>query len=236
MDRDPANPIPFRAPDSAVASLFHEVARLCVLAHVEPIDALNMLRTGLTQAKTAIGIDAKADVDAFVAGQVLGEWYQNSRFLDLKGNPAKLSISRGDFTALCRTASARTDEANILNLLLEANAVSVTGDYVAAHRRELILGFAHPVSVTRGVRLAAGFLASLNHNLAKGEREPSRFERSVVNVKLGRRHIPALLAYLSIHGQSFLEDLDAWMSTRENDDDGTTVGVGLFLFTDDNPN
>ncbi len=72
----------------------------------------------------------------------------------------------------------------------------------------------------------------MNHNLTKRSDSPGRFERSVATNRLPARQIPALIAYLSIHGQSFLEDLDTWMCARESIVATGTVGVGIHLFVD----
>ena len=223
-------------PINAVHSLLREIATLCVLGHVTEADALNVFRDELRRVSCVRTTSPYDGVDAFVAGQVLGEWQSNARFLDRHGDPAPLSLSRGQFTTLCQTASARAEEASVLAVLTQAGAAAIDGDTVTASRRELILGFGHPGAVARAIQTVAGLAATLNHNLVRTVRQPSRFERTVVHSKLGQRHLPALLAYLSVHGQSFLQDLDLWMSSRESKQTGPVIGVGLYLFGDNAPN
>jgi hypothetical protein len=170
--------------------------------------------------------------DPFAAAQVLSEWHQNTRFTDGDGAPARLSLSKGDFRQLCEAAARNSDADRLLEILQHAEAVKIYDDEIVATRRELILGDTHPASVARAARLSAEFVTTLTHNLTRSVSEPHRFERTVVSSKLASRNVPSLLAYLSVHGQAFLEDLDAWMSTREAEtiSNESEVGVGVYLY------
>jgi hypothetical protein len=190
-----------------------------------------MFRAAYQDSQAPSLTEGTGELDAFVAAQVLSEWHQNPRFLTSTGAAAPLNSE--DFERLCRTASATASARMVLQLLSEAGAVQMDSGVVSPLRRELILGDNHPEGVKRAVALSAGFASTLNHNLTRSVRDPRRFERTVVNTRLAKRHIPPLLAYLSVHGQSFLEDLDAWMSARESGDSGPTIGVGVYLFVSD---
>lgn len=208
-----------------------------MLAQVSEDVAAQMFREAYAHARAEAGSGAPqaadSNVDAFVAGQVLSEWHQNGMFLDRDGNPKSLCISAGEFATLCETASVEAKPDRLLELLAQAGTVTITGDHVTAHRRELILDYAHPAAVTRAILLSAEFASTLHHNLSRNVREPGLFERTVVSNKIAHRQIPSLLAYLSVHGQSFLEDLDAWMSARESANAGPSIGVGVYLFVGD---
>jgi hypothetical protein len=186
-----------------------------------------------SRANTSPQAQAGGDTDPFIAAQVLSEWHQNSSFLDEKGNPNSLSLGAGEFAKLCTTASVHVAPEDVLDLLEQAGVVTIDGDRVSALRRDLIMDYAHPAAVTRAIRLSADFASTLHHNLSRNVREPGLFERAVVSTKLARRQIPSLLAFLSVHGQSFLEDLDAWMAARDTSRGGPAVGVGVYLFVGD---
>lgn len=225
---------PLGPPSAAVQALLRKVANLCVLAQVSEDAAAKMFREAYTAAASHANASAQrpftGDADPFIAAQVLSEWHQNSSFLDKDGNPSPLSLSAGEFANLCATASVQARPDKILELLAQAGAVSIDHDRILALRRELIMDYAHPAAVTRAIRLTAEFASTLHHNLSRNVREPGLFERAVVSTKLARRQIPSLLAFLSVHGQSFLEDLDAWMTARDSAVSGPTVGVGVYLF------
>jgi hypothetical protein len=221
-------------PSAAVQALLRKVADLCVLAQVSRDAAEKMFREAYAAAESHAKIQPQSqlagDTDPFIAAQVLSEWHQNSAFLDRDGNPSSLSISGGEFAKLCAIASVQVDPDKTLDLLSQAGVVSVDNDRVSAKRRELIMDYAHPAAVTRAIRLSAEFASTLHHNLSRNVREPGLFERAVVSTTLARRQIPSLLAFLSVHGQSFLEDLDAWMAARDSSTPGPSVGVGVYLF------
>ena len=223
----------FGSAGAAAQSLLTQVAQLCVISKVSESDAIEMFRAAFHDAGRAEPVPLRADDEAFVAAQVLSEWHQNSDYLDADCNPKPLSLRDDEFAGLCRSASVRAEPNTLLDLLLQAGAVRIDNEFVAATRRQFILGDTHPVAVARALRLCAGFSSTLNYNLKRSVSEPSRFERSVVNVRLGPRHIPALLGYLSVHGQSFLEDLDSWMSSRETNCADSVVGVGVYIFVGD---
>ena len=228
---------PLGPPSTAIQTLLQRVANLCVLGQVPEDVAAQMFREAYADArvKTHESVGGKSDsgVDAFVGAQVLSEWHQNSGFLDRDGNPRTLSVSAGEFGKLCATASGQSRPERVLDLLDQAGAVTIEGDRVSPHRRELIMDYAHPAAVTRAIHLSAEFAATLHHNLSRSVQEPGLFERTVVSTKLTHRQVPSLLAYLSVHGQSFLEDLDAWMSARESTTSGPSLGVGVYLFVGD---
>jgi hypothetical protein len=225
---------PLGPPSAAVQALLERVGTLCVLGQVSEELGIQMLRDAFRKARTNLGADtpdrSNGGIDAFIAGQVLSEWHQNSAFLDAEGNPNALSISAGQFATLCETASVLANPEEVLELLSHSGAVAVNGDRAQATRREFIMDYAHPAAVTRAIRLSAEFTGTLRHNLSRNVREPGLFERSVVSTRLTQRQVPSLLGYLSVHGESFLEDLDAWMSARETSNTGPTIGVGVYLF------
>lgn len=220
----------FGSTASAIQSLLTQVTHFCIVSNVSEREATEMLSRAFRDAGQAAPMQPVADAEAFIAAQVLSEWYQNTAYLDADCNPMALSLAVNEFSNLCRSASGAADPATILDLLIQAGAVKIQGDLVSATRREFILGDTHPVAVARAVRLASEFSSTLNYNLRRHVGEPSRFERTVVNVRLAPRQIPALLGYLSVHGQSFLEDLDSWMSARETSEYASAVGVGVYAF------
>ena len=235
MEPESLSPPHFGSPGQSVRRLLEEMARLCALARVTEEVAVAILRSGFEQSNVSSVAYMSEDVDPFVASQVLSEWHENADFLAIDGAPARLSVVDGQFRKLCDAAAVKANPIELLELLIHAGAVRRTGDTVTATRRELIVGENHPAGVARAVRMLRDLASTLNHNLTRIVGEAGRFERSVANSKLPARQLPALLAYLSVHGQSFLEDLDSWMSARESESTFQTIGVGLYLFVESEP-
>jgi hypothetical protein len=221
-----------RPPSQAVQSLLRDVAALCALGGVTEESAVAIFRYGYRNARVGVPGDCDARGDAFTAGEVLSEWHENPHFLTSEGMPAPLSIAAGAFSRLCTAASAESDQDELLDVLTRAGAVRRDGDTVIATRRELILSDNHPAGVNRAIRMSSEYTSTLNHNLSRAMDDPGRFERNVASSKLSPRHVPALLGYLKVHGQSFLEDLDSWIAARESGSAGCTIGVGVYLFID----
>jgi hypothetical protein len=220
------------SPGQAVQRLLRDIAALCALGHVSEESAVAILRDGYRRARIGLPDTSNTLGDAFIAGEVLSEWHENPHFLTATGVPAPLSLAAGAFSRLCKSVSVEADEDELLKLLTQAGAVHNDGNTVTATRRELIVGDNHPAGIARAIRMSSEFASTLNHNLSRSVREPGRFERSVASSKLSPRHVPALLAYLSVHGQSFLEDLDSWIAARESSCTECTIGVGIYLFVD----
>jgi len=210
--------------------LLQEVAAICAVNLISETDAIEIFSTAFRNAKSELDVEHPEQPEIFSAAQVLSEWHQSPEFLSIDGTPRPLSLSAGDFGALCKATRTKSEPAHILELLIHAGAIKKTGDNLIATRREIIIGDSHPAAAARAIRIAASFLSTLKHNLTRNVREAPRFERTVVMPFFSERHIPSLLAYLSVHAQSLLEDLDAWMENRSAKEDGTEVGVGIYFF------
>jgi Family of unknown function (DUF6502) len=211
-------------------SMLKEAAALCAVNRISEADAVQIFSTAFRNAQSEYAPVDSDEPQMFIAAQILSEWHQNPAFLNSDGLPKTLSLSANDFEQLCNATNKSCDPAHILELLHHAGAVKRTGDELIALRREIIIGDSHPAAAARAIRLAASFLSTLKHNLTRNVREAPRFERTVVMPFFSERHLPSLLAYLSVHAQSFLEDIDAWMEPRSSKSDGAQVGVGIYFF------
>lgn len=212
-----------------------QLAQFCVLAQLPEDELIATIQAAYSTRPSANKAETSAFVDSLGASQALSAWHEHPRFLTADGTPAALSLSRGQFAKLCRASGTNSSADQALELLVKSGAVRRDGDVVTVTRRHLIVGDNQPVGVVRATRMVQALLSTVIHNLNRGTDEPGRFERSVANRRLSAKQVPALLAHLSIHGQSFLEDLDSWMSARESDETPETIGVGVFLFVDSAP-
>jgi hypothetical protein len=225
-------------PSAAVEHLLRQVAKLCTLARVPKETALKLLEGAyleLNQSREESTEYIASDADMFAAAQVLSEWHQNSVYLSDAGSPRAIATDSCEFQELCSTAGITTDCTRLLDLLVQAGAVTVDSKLISPVRRDLMLDYAHPAAVMRALHIVSEYAATLHHNLSRSIQDPGLFERTVMSTRLPRRQVPALLAYLSVHGESFLEDLDAWMSAREHEGGSSSrIGVGVYLFVGNN--
>ena len=215
---------------TSVRVLITEVARLCALANIPESFVVPIFSEAYASAPRA-SQDFQSDcADPVFASQVLTHWHESDNFLDEDGAPKKLSISANEFEDLCAAAGDRGRASSALALLLASDAICQRGDVVSTVRRDVIVGQSLRSGVDLAIRLCGEFARTLNHNHTRSHDEPRRFERTAVSTRFPSRHVPALLAYLSLHAESFLEDLDNWLKARDTDAETTTVGVGVHLF------
>lgn len=215
-------------PDRArIEKLLEQVAKLCAMTTVPHERAISSVNAAYQVTESTKTNDSRTP-EAFQASQILSKWHQDEFFLDTEAQPRKLSLR--EFSQLCRETAPGLSPDIALKILIDAKAVARDNDLVEVTSRALLLKNPNPEGVERAVELMTGYVSTLSKNLQSGPNDTKLFERAVVNTQVPSKQIPALLAYLNLHGQSFLEDLDAWMSTRERQEDSLTVGVGMYLF------
>jgi hypothetical protein len=82
----------------------------------------------------------------------------------------------------------------------------------------------------------ADLAATVEHNLSRTEREPSRFEGRAQNRRIDPRHLPAFRAFVEREAQGLLERMDDWLATHEAGPDAATaplrLGLGVYAIHD----
>ena len=81
--------------------------------------------------------------------------------------------------------------------------------------------------------------ATLAHNVDRDRAEVARFERIASVENLEPRYVKNFAGLIEERGQSFLEEMDAWLSSHAmkdsgNNSGGVRTGVGLYLIQTDN--
>jgi hypothetical protein len=228
----PASPL-YELPEGTlrgVNTLVTEVARLCKLADVPESYVLGAVAQAYSSAPDVTQCLVHDSADPLFASQALTHWHESAEFLESDGSPRPLSLERNEFEDLCAAVGDRSRAGSALGLLLTSGAVSQRGGMLSALRRNVIVGQSLRSGVDLAIRLCGEFAKTLNYNQTRSNHEPRRFERTALSTKFAARHVPALLAYMSLHAESFLEDLDNWLKARDSESDSITVGVGVHLF------
>ena len=227
LDEPPASTL------RGVRTLIAEIARLCMLADVPESYVFRILaETYDTARPTPQGLFHDR-ADPLFASHVLTHWHEAEAFLDLDVSPRTLSLDGHEFEELCAAAGDKTRASGAQNLLINSGAVCQCAGKVSAVRRDVIVGQSLRSGVELAIRVCGEFAKTLNYNQTRSDDEPRRFERTALSTKFAVRHVPALLAYMSLHAEGFLEDLDNWLKARDSESDGMTVGVGVHLFLSD---
>jgi hypothetical protein len=176
------------------------------------------------------------------ASLILTAWHHDPDFLDKKGKPRTLALEGEDvsFAGLVkRCGGADVQPTTLLKELIAAGCVKRQAD----GRLKVLLRDYIPHNMNaQMVRLWATGLADIattsSHNLTRGPKEPSRFERAAVNDRIPVAAVKEFRIFLEQEGQAFLEKVDAWLSahqvaaTGQPDDELTRLGVGAYQIQD----
>jgi hypothetical protein len=178
------------------------------------------------------------------ATRVLAGWHQDRDYLGANDVPREL-IPFGpppSFEELCRRYGG---DLPVGALLKELRAVGAIED-IAGGRLKVLQRAYIPLQVDPEKTLRAGsvyedFGNTVVHDLTGGPDEPLRFERRATNALIDARRLPEFRELLERHGQSFLEYVDAWLTSHAvPEDEASTrrtvrLGVGVYHIQDDPP-
>jgi hypothetical protein len=80
----------------------------------------------------------------------------------------------------------------------------------------------------------ADLATTVEHNLSREPREPTRFEGRAQNRHIDPRHLPAFRGFVEREAQGFLERVDEWLSAHEapTTEPALRLGVGVYAIQD----
>lgn len=180
--------------------------------------------------------DARAEDDLNHASRVLAGWHLDAEFIDELGRPRVLE-AKGEgatFEQLIRRYAGDIPVTALTKELLRSGSIERTasGGYRAL-RRFYMPRAMDGHAVERAGAVVADLATTVEHNLARDEYEPPRFEGRAQNRHIDPRHLPAFRAFMEREGQAFLERCDEWLSAHEMAPEADTatalrLGVGVF--------
>jgi len=176
------------------------------------------------------------------ASLILTAWHHDPEFLDKKGKPRTLLMEGEDVSfggLVKRCGGADVQPTTLLKELIAAGCVKRQPD----GRLKVLLRDYIPHNMNaQMVRLWATGLADIattsSHNLTRGPKDPSRFERAAVNGRIPVAAVKEFRIFLEQEGQAFLEKVDAWLSAHQvaaaeqPEDELTRLGVGAYHIQD----
>jgi len=168
--------------------------------------------------------------------RVLSGWFESPEFTDENGRPRVLPVDGPEpsFMGLVRAYSGDIYPKIILDELTQVGAVRVQKDgSVRALARRYTLGGADAAALRQLGTAARDLFSTLEHNIAAPV-DSRLFDDSVVSVRLNSAAIPLLRQMLHRRGESFLEDIEGWLSEREAPSESGSVRAGVMvqLFVD----
>jgi hypothetical protein len=167
--------------------------------------------------------------------RVLSGWHLDADYLEPDGRPRVLPGAgpAPSFESLMRRYAGDIPTTALVKELLKSGSIEkLPGGEYRVLRRYYMPRLMDARAVERSGSVLADLAATLEHNLSRGTREPSRFEGRAQNRHIDPRHLPAFRAFVEREAQGFLERVDDWLSTHESQatDGAATLRLGVGAY------
>jgi hypothetical protein len=204
------------------------VSRIALLTGLSRRDARQVL--------SSLGArDASAPEEALNhASRVLSGWHLDSEFLMPDGSPRVLPEGGEppSLAALLKRYAGDIPATALVKELLKSGSIERLDDgSYRVLRRYYMPRAMDGQAVERSGSVLADLATTIEHNLSRADREPSRFEGRAQNRHIDPRHLPAFRAFVEREAQGFLERVDDWLSTHEAPAGVATVRLGVGAYT-----
>lgn len=164
--------------------------------------------------------------------RVIGGWINDPEFLRPDGSPDDLGIEgKNSFTSLVRKYSGDMPVAAMQKALTESGNITI-----AADGKIRLLSHAYLPSDDPTEKLTIlgtdtqQLIETINHNITSAP-EDLRFQRKASNPRIPVDSIPAIKQFTQRKGQTFLEEVDLYLSQHESkSEDEETVELSVSLF------
>lgn len=172
------------------------------------------------------------------ATRVLSAWHNNSPFADSKGKPLTLSLNgeAPSFAELVKKYSGDMTVKAMLDLLIEANCVTVVDDTVALKK----LAYLPSQDQTEMLAIlgedSSELISTIEHNIFSQDSSQNRFQRKVSTKQLDCTQLETFKEMSSTQAQALLESLDGWLSEHEIQDNDKSaqpccyVSLGIYFY------
>jgi hypothetical protein len=163
--------------------------------------------------------------------RVLGGWINDPEFLRKDGNPRDLEYEGpASFSELVRKYSGDMPVAAMQKALTRSANIQFTDDGKLRLLSHAYLPSDDPVEklAILGVDTRQ-LIETIDHNLTATE-ESLRFQRKASNPKVSTHSLPEVKQFIQRKGQSFLEEVDLYLSQHESDDDSASeLSIGVYF-------
>jgi hypothetical protein len=207
------------------------------------------MMTGLSRREVAKvrdrlldGNDAGDVLPGNQVSKILTGWYLDSEFTDDQGQPKDLPATgdSGSMSSLLKRYAGDLPHGAIRKEMVQRHLVEElsTGEFRVL-KRDYVYSELDPEIIRRMGTALHDHGSSLEHNLNEDRSAAPRFEAIADNSKLTPGAIKAFQKLLEQKGLSFLEEMDAWLSSHEIDETLDTekrsarLGVGVYLIYDE---
>jgi len=210
------------------------VSRVALLTGLSRRDVRRVRERGAT------GAAASAEESLNHASRVLSGWHLDPDFLESDGRPRVLTEAQGNasFEVLLKRYAGDIPATALVKELLKSGSIErlESGAYRVL-RRYYMPRQMDGHAAERAGSVLSDIATTLEHNLSRGPRDPSRFEGRAQNRQVDPRNLPAFRAFVEREAQGLLERVDDWLASHESEsttEGAATVrlGVGVYAIQD----
>lgn len=170
--------------------------------------------------------------------RILTAWYTDPEFVGSDGMPKDLPA--GEFSSLLNGFAGDLPHTAVKKEMFTHGLVEqqANGDLRVLQRDYVYSSLDPEIIRQMGVALH-DHAATLDHNLNPERGGLTRFERLADNASIPHDKVDAFNAFVEERGLKFLQDVDAWLSKHELEDQGAgtgknvRLGAGAYLIHDD---
>ena len=171
------------------------------------------------------------------ASRVLSGWHQDPDFADENGEPAALPLVGDGMSvrALLDRYGGDIPPGAMLSELERVGAIAIEDGTAKLLSRNYMNANQSTEVLAMVGSYIHDFASTLEFNLQVGAGERPWFQRVAQNAYLKPSTLKLLKKIVAQDGQALLENLDAWLSAHESDDDNddrVQAGVGVYYFQD----
>lgn len=171
------------------------------------------------------------------ASRVLSGWHLDADFLEHDGRPRTLPAEGpgASLAQLLRRYAGDIPPTALVKELHKSGSIArlPDGSYRVL-RRYYMPSPMDGQAIERAGSVLADLATTVEHNLSRDPREPTRFEGRAQNRRIDPRHLPAFRAFVEREAQGFLERVDDWLSSHETQttEPALRLGVGVYAIQD----
>lgn len=166
--------------------------------------------------------------------KILTGWHTDAEFTNTDGTPRDLSAD--EFSSLLNRFAGDLPHTAVRKEMLTHKLIEEPGNGdLRVLERDFVYSTLDPEIIRQmGVALH-DHAATLDHNVNPERGSPLRFERLADNASIPENKVDAFHAFVEERGLEFLQDVDAWLSRHQQDDQDTgtrrtvRLGAGAYL-------
>jgi hypothetical protein len=176
------------------------------------------------------------------AARVISGWTRDPRFLDMNGQPAKLSLQDGErsFGDLVKAHGGDVPSRAVFDELLRVGSIAATEDgYIELVQRAYVpnTGLSEKIEIL-GTDVS-DLINTIDHNI-ESDKDPKWFQRKVAYDNIPEEAAATFQVESAEQAQKLLEEFDRFLAAQDRDlnpkkggSGRKRVGIGIYYFEED---